>query len=37
MGVAVGSFLNTNLNKPLLNKLIEVFGNEDWNKFMKLN
>jgi len=37
MEVAVGSFLNTILKKPLLTKLIEVIGDEDWNKFMKLN
>ena len=36
IGVVIGSFLNTFVKKPLLNKDAPNW-NEDWNKFMKLN
>lgn len=37
VGVVSGSFLNTFVKKPLLNKNVSVIGQDDWGKFMKLN
>ncbi len=37
VGVVIGSFLNTFVKKPLLNKDTKIVDAEDWKSFMQLN